>query len=181
MEPRHIASSTFTPLVGFLIGLFAVRLAGPLALYLMTLWVAWHGFEWLGQPDFAHLLHQAFGWEIGPSKLWRLIAALALIAAGLVMVVRGHAAQARQQPSDGFATEGIYRWLRHPQYAGCIALMLGVFAMWPEPVNAVLFIVFGGLYIVLAVVEDRALARAHGPLWLQYAQRTPAFLPGPRW
>jgi methanethiol S-methyltransferase len=178
MKSTHTTSSTFAPILGFLTAFLTVRLAAPLALYALTLWVAWLGFEVRWPPDFVQLLSTTFDAQVVPLKLWRLLAAATVITTGLVLVVRGHLAQSRQQPGSDLTTHGIYRWLRHPQYTGCMLIMLGVFAIWPELINALLLFGFGGLYVVWAIAEDRALARVYGQAWLQYAQRTPAFVPG---
>lgn len=178
MKSSHTTSSIFAPILGFLTAFLTVRLATPLALYALTLWVAWLGFEARWPPDVVRLLGNAFDGQAAPYKLWRWMAAAACIAAGLVLVVRGHLAQSRHAPGSDLTTQGIYRWLRHPQYTGCMLIMLGVFAVWPELINALLLFGFGGLYVVWAIAEDRALARAYGQAWLQYAQRTPAFVPG---
>jgi protein-S-isoprenylcysteine O-methyltransferase Ste14 len=178
MKPTHTTSSTFAPIVGFLTAFLTVRLAVPLALYALTLWVAWLGFSVRWPPDFARLMGTAFEGPAAPFKQWRLLAAAACIAIGGVLVVRGYLAQSRQGSGGVLTTQGIYRWLRHPQYTGCILIMLGVFAVWPELINALLLFGFGGLYVVWSIAEDRALAQAYGQAWLQYAQRTPAFVPG---
>jgi protein-S-isoprenylcysteine O-methyltransferase Ste14 len=178
MKSTHTAPSTFAPIIGFLTAFLTVRLAVPLALYALTVWVAWLGFSVRWPPDFLRLMGSAFDGSAAPYKQWRLMAAAACIVVGLVLVVRGHLAQSRQESGSDLTTHGIYRWLRHPQYTGCILIMLGVFAVWPELINGLLLFGFGGLYVVWSIAEDRALARAYGQAWLQYARRTPAFVPG---
>lgn len=178
MKPAPHHAPTLAPLAAFLVGLLAVRLAVPLVLYLITLWMAWRWFGVLGPPDFAQLLKAGLGWEAGPPNSWALSAAVLLIAAGTALAWLGHVARAAGKgPSRRLVTDGIYARLRHPQVSGCILIMLGVFAASPEWVGAVLFAVFAAFYIGWALIEERSLARSHGAAWQRYAQRTPAFLP----
>lgn len=74
---------------------------------------------------------------------------------------------------------GVYRWVRHPGYAGSLLSVLGLgLAMrnWLSLIVAVLPVVAATLYRIH--VEERALARVLGSAYAQYARRTSRLLPG---
>lgn len=106
----------------------------------------------------------------------------ALAAVGLALAVVG--ALVRLYAS-GFivknqvlATDGAYRFVRHPLYTGNILLVVG-FALagsrwWGLPL-AVFFFWF--YYPTAIEYEDRKLHRIFGPAWEQWSARTPALMP----
>ena len=76
------------------------------------------------------------------------------------------------------ATDGAYRFVRHPLYTGNILLVVG-FALagsrwWGIPL-ALLFFWF--YYPTAIEYEDRKLHRIFGPVWEQWSARTPALMP----
>jgi len=76
------------------------------------------------------------------------------------------------------ATDGAYRFVRHPLYTGNILLVVG-FALagsrwWGIPL-ALLFFWF--YYPTAIEYEDRKLHRIFGAAWEQWSARTPALLP----
>jgi protein-S-isoprenylcysteine O-methyltransferase Ste14 len=78
------------------------------------------------------------------------------------------------------ATDGAYRFVRHPLYTGNILLVVG-FALagsrwWGVPL-ALLFFWF--YYPTAIEYEDRKLRRIFGAAWEQWSARTPALLPRP--
>jgi hypothetical protein len=76
------------------------------------------------------------------------------------------------------ATDGAYRFVRHPLYTGNILLVTG-FALagslwWGIP----LALFFFWFYYPTAIeYEDRKLQRIFGPAWEQWSARTPALMP----
>jgi protein-S-isoprenylcysteine O-methyltransferase Ste14 len=76
------------------------------------------------------------------------------------------------------ATDGAYRFVRHPLYTGNILLVVG-FALaasrwWGIPL-ALLFFWF--YYPTAIEYEDRKLHRIFGTAWEQWSARTPALVP----
>jgi protein-S-isoprenylcysteine O-methyltransferase Ste14 len=106
----------------------------------------------------------------------------ALAAVGLVI---GLAGELFRLYASGFivknqelATDGAYRFVRHPLYTGNILLVLG-FALassrwWAVP----LALFFFWFYYPTAIeYEDRKLRRIFGAAWEAWSARTPALLP----
>jgi protein-S-isoprenylcysteine O-methyltransferase Ste14 len=106
----------------------------------------------------------------------------ALVAAGLAIALVGALwrlyASGFIVKNQELATDGAYRFVRHPLYTGNILLVVG-FALagsrwWALPV-ALLFFWF--YYPAAIEYEDRKLRRLFGTAWEQWAARTPALLP----
>jgi protein-S-isoprenylcysteine O-methyltransferase Ste14 len=80
--------------------------------------------------------------------------------------------------NEELATDGAYRFVRHPLYTGNILLVLG-FALagshwWAIP----LALFFFWFYYPTAIeYEDRKLHRIFGAAWEQWSARTPALAP----
>jgi len=76
------------------------------------------------------------------------------------------------------ATDGAYRFVRHPLYTGNILLVIG-FAIagsrwWAIPVAAFFFWFY---YPTAIEYEDRKLRRIFGEAWEAWSSRTPALVP----
>ena len=81
------------------------------------------------------------------------------------------------QRTGTLATAGPYAWVRHPQYAAFIVIMLGFLLQWPTLLTLAMFPVLVAMYLRLARAEERDVARAFGDGYRRYAATTPAFLP----
>jgi protein-S-isoprenylcysteine O-methyltransferase Ste14 len=106
----------------------------------------------------------------------------ALAAGGLIVGIVG---ELFRLYASGFivknkelATDGAYRFVRHPLYTGNILLVSG-FALassvwWTVPVTLFFFWFY---YPTAIEYEDRKLRRLFGAAWEAWAARTPALMP----
>lgn len=78
---------------------------------------------------------------------------------------------------DRLATQGVYRYLRHPQYLGILLITAGWLVHWPTIPGLVMWPILVFLYYRLSVQEERALAAKFGEEFRAYAERTPRLLP----
>lgn len=107
----------------------------------------------------------------------RWLAALGLPIATLGAFVRLYASGFIVKNQE-LATDGAYRFVRHPLYTGNILLVIG-FALagslwWSVP----LALFFFWFYYPPAIeYEDRKLRRIFGAAWEQWSARTPALMP----
>ncbi|GAB4175360.1 MAG: hypothetical protein OHK0026_12610 [Rhodocyclaceae bacterium] len=81
------------------------------------------------------------------------------------------------QASGRLATTGPCARMRHPRYAGFIAIMPGFLFRWPTLITLVMFPILVAVCVRLARREDAEAAAVFGERWTRYAMRTPAFLP----
>ncbi len=77
----------------------------------------------------------------------------------------------------GVASRGLYRLVRHPQYAGLAMAALGLALMWPRFLTLVLFAIMLWLYYLLARDEERRMLNRFGDSYRAYLERTGMFVP----
>jgi protein-S-isoprenylcysteine O-methyltransferase Ste14 len=106
----------------------------------------------------------------------------ALAAIGLVIALAGALwrlyASGFIVKNQVLATDGAYRFVRHPLYTGNILLVVG-FALagsrwWGLPLAALFFWFY---YPTAIEYEDRKLHRIFGATWEEWSARTPALIP----
>jgi len=79
----------------------------------------------------------------------------------------------------GAAEKGLYRILRHPQYAGLALLGLGMAILWPRFIVLAMLAVMLILYYALARDEEKRMLAQYGERYAHYMERTGMF--APRW
>ena len=145
--------------VGFLIALFAEMFGFPLILNIFS--------PFFDYPKLVPISRQMFG-------RFGMIAGTWLTLAGIVLVIMGWR---RIYRSEGLVTDGIYRLIRHPQYAGLFLIMLGWLLHWPTLLTLIFFPVLLVVYYRLAASEDAALQQYFGEEFETYKRQTPRFIP----
>jgi len=168
------AMSAYT---GFLVALFTEMYGFPLTVYLLAGPLG-SRFPLL-RADHAggHLWNDLIGWNGDPHMSPFHLASYALIGGGfwLIAVAWRHLFAAVQ--SRRLATAGPYAWLRHPQYAGFLLVMIGLLVQWPTIPTLVMFPVLVVVYRRLARSEEREVATAFGSAWVDYAAAVHPFWP----
>ncbi|MDR5694379.1 MAG: methyltransferase [Armatimonadota bacterium] len=146
--------------VAFIISLFAEMFGFPLTVYFLSTAFGLTVFE---KKFMLYMLR--IGMPIGS-----LITFL-----GVLLVLLGWREVYRAK--DRLATQGIYRYLRHPQYLGILLVTAGWLVHWPTIPGLVMWPILALLYYRLALQEDRYLAGKFGEEFWTYAKKTPMFLP----
>lgn len=96
------------------------------------------------------------------------------IGGGFWMIAKGWRVLWNASRREALATTGLYAWVRHPQYVGFLAIMVGFLLQWP---TLLMFPVLIVIYRRLAVSEERTVRASFGPAWDAYAAVTPRFIP----
>lgn len=156
----------------FLIALYAEMYGFPLTIYLL---VRFFGLDrtnlnanlWstlLGTGDTGMLISMVFGY--------------ALLFVGLGLFIQGWRELYRARRENRLVTGGLYRLVRHPQYAG---LFLGLFGEgvvhWPTIFSVTVFPLIVVAYVLLARREERQMIEHYGDEYLAYRRRVPMFFP----
>ncbi|OGV08910.1 MAG: hypothetical protein A2499_09550 [Stygiobacter sp. RIFOXYC12_FULL_38_8] len=79
----------------------------------------------------------------------------------------------RKKPVIG----GIYRIIRHPQYASLIICGLGLLILWPRYIVLLSFLLMLFVYYFLAKIEEHECEEKFGEAYLEYKRKTQMFIP----
>ena len=161
----------------FVVALMVEMYGFPLTIYLLSGWVG-SRFESLTLThDGGHLWSELVGWEGDPHLSPFHLASYVFIGAGFWAIAAAWPILLRAAKDQTLATTGLYARLRHPQYVGFLAIMVGFLLQWPTIPTLVMFPVLIVIYRRLALQEERAVAAEFGAVWDTYARRTPRFIP----
>jgi len=161
--------------VAFLVALFSEMYGFPLTIYLLTGWLG-DAYPVL-QPfnhKFGHLWVVVFG---GSTLAWAIVMglSLALMLMGYTLLSKGwtqiHAA------GGGLVTDGIYAYVRHPQYTGLFLVIIGFLVQWPTLLTVLMAPIMLYAYVHLARVEERRAEAEFGEAYNEYVRKIPAFFP----
>lgn len=149
--------------------------------------------EMFGAPLSLYFVLWAFGKSLPEGVLWGHTLKgsfgmtghyiyLACLLAGAVLVVGGWARIHREywsleEGKGRLVEEGIYRYVRHPQYAGFLLTSLGVLFEWATIPLLILWPVLASMYVRLARREEKQMEDRFGDAWRSYKERTGMFLP----
>ncbi len=108
--------------------------------------------------------------------------ALLAVGAGIALLAQAQLGEAWKPAADDggdrLFTGGLFAWVRHPFYLGCMLASFGVAAAVPNVVTASGAVAqVAGAHLVVRLVEEPALGAAHGPAYQEYTRRTGRFLP----
>ena len=171
---------SFGAFSAFLVALFTEMYGFPLTIYLLSGWLgSQHPGVDLFSHDNGHLWEAILGWKgdahLAPSHLLSNL----LIAGGFVLLSSAWKVLYRAQRDGRVATAGPYARVRHPQYAGFIAIMLGFLLQWPTVLTLAMFPILVTMYVRLARREEQEAVVRFGEEYSSYAAATPGFFP--RW
>lgn len=161
----------------FLISLFAEMFGIPLTIFFLS--------SLLGIPVWRFGLHESHLWAYALSKVGIMtleqgvyvvmtlsvafiVTGLSLLALGWHRVYKG---------KGDLVTDGIYAFLRHPQYLGLIFIIVGFLIQWPTLPTLVMAPVLIALYVRLARREEEELESMFGETYRRYRQEVPGFWP----
>ncbi|MCX6152275.1 MAG: isoprenylcysteine carboxylmethyltransferase family protein [Ignavibacteriales bacterium] len=72
---------------------------------------------------------------------------------------------------------GIYRIIRHPQYASLIICGLGLLILWPRYIALLSYLFMLFVYYFLAKMEERECEEKFGETYIEYKRKTQMFFP----
>lgn len=160
-------------LIAFMVALFAEMYGFPLTIYLLSHFV---GIRIPLDHVSGHLLGNLITW-LGLGNGWAIVMIISnlLIIGGLWLIAAGwervYEAQGR------LVTDGVYRYIRHPQYTGIFIITLGFMIQWPTLATLILWPFVIWMYVRLAKREERDVLKEYPEEYRAYMERTPMFFP----
>ncbi len=169
---------SFGAFVAFLVALFTEMYGFPLTIYLLSGWLSsrYPGLD-LFSHEAGHLWKTLLGWQGNPHLNPVHLLSNVLIGGGFILLASAWRVLYEAQRERRLATTGPYAYVRHPQYAGFILIMLGFFLQWPTLLTLAMFPILVVMYVRLAHWEEREALQAFGEGYARYGAQTPAFFP----
>lgn len=150
-------------------------------------------FEMFGIPLSMYVVAWAFGVSLPEGLLWGhtlqqrigywgMYTGFTLNLIGGLLIILGWRAIYRnnwgkEEGKGTLVTEGIYAYIRHPQYAGFILITLGLLVHWATIPLLVMWPILVLQYYRLAKEEEREMEKEFGDRYTEYRKRVPMFIP----
>jgi protein-S-isoprenylcysteine O-methyltransferase Ste14 len=163
----------------FIIALFSEMYGFPLTIYILS---SLFGLE----LSFGHAQGHLLGTLLSKAGIMSMEAAWALVMVasstiiffGLFLMSRGWSSI--HSTNGELVTDGIYRYVRHPQYLGLIVITVGLLIQWPTIITLAMWHVLVVMYYRLAKREEKEALEAFGERYKEYKRQTPMFFPSIR-
>lgn len=166
---------SFGVFTAFIAALFIEMYGFPLTIYLLASWL---GSKYPAADPFSHANGHLWGVFFGARSDHGTVLHLlsnVLILGGAVVVASGWSEI--HKGKGKLVTTGLYGFVRHPQYAGFIAVIAGFLVQWPTLVTLVMAPVLIVRYVRLAKAEERKALEEYGDAYQAYMERVPGWIP----
>jgi len=168
---------TYQSLSAFIMALFAEMYGFPLTIYLLT---SFFGNKFLNidfSHDSGHILSKILNISGDPHFNWLHMLSNGLIVGGFIIIASAWEILYKAQKKNVLATTGPYHYIRHPQYAGFILIIIGFLLQWPTLITLIMAPILILRYIKLAREEEKEILKHFGKEFEVYKKNTPPFFP----
>jgi protein-S-isoprenylcysteine O-methyltransferase Ste14 len=169
---------TFSALSAFIVALFIEMYGFPLSIYLLSGWFA-SGYPQVNflSHNNGHLLHTLLGLKGDPHFDVLHIFSNVFIVLGFMLLSSAWRVLYKSQQTKTLATEGAYRYIRHPQYTAFSMIMFGFLIQWPTLPTLIMFPILLYTYVRLARQEEAAVEAEFSDRYRAYSSVTPRYFP----
>lgn len=166
---------TLGAFTSFLVALFAEMFGFPLTIYILTSIL---GNRYPVLDPFTHINgHLWVAIAGGSTMVYSILHPLSniLIFAGIAIIGKGW--KGIHGGNGNLITDGIYKYVRHPQYSGFMIIILGFLIQWPTIITLIMAPVLTIMYIKLSKNEESVMIEEFGGKYLEYMNIVPRFVP----
>lgn len=160
----------------FIVALFVEMYGFPLTIYFL---VSWLGDKYPVANPFSHesghLLGIFFGIRSDHGTFLHLLSNV-LIFGGAILIAKGWSA-IHQAVGKPVTLSGPYKYVRHPQYVGFIAIIVGFLIQWPTIITLLMAPILIARYILLASKEEKFMFEKYPEEYGRYMKAVPAWIP----
>lgn len=168
---REIEWRNIGILGAFVIALYVEMYGFPLTIYILS---SVFGIDIPFVHIKGHLWASLFGWgTIG--AIVEMLIGYSIMLNGGFLIIAGW--KRIYQAKDELVTDGIYRYIRHPQYTGIILITFGMLVHWPTLITLLMWPILILAYYYLAKKEEKEIEKKFGESYLDYKRKVPMFLP----
>lgn len=159
----------------FMVALFSEMFGVPLTIYFLTSIL---GNKYPVLDPFTHLNgHLWVALAGGSPLLYSILHPLSnvVIFSGLLVIAIGW--NGIHSGNGELVTQGIYKFVRHPQYTGFMLMIAGFLIQWPTIITLVMAPILVIMYARLAKTEEKKMVELFGEKYIEYRNKVPAFIP----
>jgi len=158
--------------IAFIIA-FAIEMHGiPFSMYVIS-WVVGknlpNGILW------GHTLFSSVGYLGMYINIACATIALLLITNGWYNIYKKY--WSKETGTGTLVKSGVYRFIRHPQYAGLLLMSFGMVAEWATLPMLIMLPIMIGMYVRLAKREEKDMISEFGEEYINYMKQTKMFIP----
>lgn len=159
----------------FIVALFSEMFGYPLTIYILTSIL---GKKYPVLDPFNHINgHLWVALAGGSTVLYDILHPLSnvLIFGGLIIIAIGW--RGVHSGNGQLVTNGMYRFVRHPQYSGFILTIIGFLVQWPTIITMLMAPILLIMYTRLAKKEEKVMINTFGEEYIEYMNKIPRFIP----